>query len=285
VKAKQWTGNNYMVERVRVDRLLVERDLVESREQAQRLVLAGHVEVEGKRIDKPGARILPTAQVKVSVQDQKYVSRGGQKLEAALEQFGLQVAGNVAADIGASTGGFTDCLLQRGAARVYAIDVGYGQLHWRLRRNPRVVCMERCNARYLTRDSLPEQVDVVTIDVSFISVGKIFPAVWQLCREGAMVLCLVKPQFEAGRREVPKGGVVKDPSVHRTVLKRVVAAARESGFQVKGAMASPILGVEGNREYFLVLRRGAREREQEMANINLDEIVDDAFRMYDHNVR
>jgi 23S rRNA (cytidine1920-2'-O)/16S rRNA (cytidine1409-2'-O)-methyltransferase len=268
-----------MVEKVRVDRLLVERDLVESREQAQRLILAGTVEVEGKRIEKPGTRILSTAQIKVNAQGEKYVSRGGMKLEAALSHFGADVAGKVAADIGASTGGFTDCLLQQSAARVYAIDVGYGQLHWRLRRDARVICMERCNARYLKSDSLPEQVNFVTIDVSFISVVKIFPAVWLICRDGAMGICLVKPQFEAGRRDVPKGGVVKNPGVHRAALERVMAGARDSGFQVRGAMASPIRGAEGNREYFLALQRSSVPHAQGKENINLDEIVSDAFTM------
>ena len=268
-----------MVEKIRVDRLLVERDLVESPEQAQRLIMAGAVEVEGKRIEKPGVRILSTAQVRVSTQGQKYVSRGGLKIEAALEHFSAKVAGKVVADIGASTGGFTDCLLQRGAARVYAIDVGYGQLHWRLRRDSRVTCIERCNARYLTSDSLPEQVDFVTIDVSFISLAKILPAVWRICRDGAMVLCLVKPQFEAGRRDVPKGGVVKNPGVHRAVLERVMAAAWDSSFLVKGAMASPIRGTEGNREYFLAVQRSSVPHKQGEENINLDEIVRNAFKM------
>lgn len=268
-----------MVEKVRVDRLLVERDLVESREQAQRLILAGAIEIEGQRIEKPGTRIPITSEIRVTTSGQKYVSRGGLKLEAALEHFSIAVTGKVVADVGSSTGGFTDCLLQHGAARVYAIDVGYGQLHWRLRRDSRVICMERCNARYLTSDSLPEKVDLATIDVSFISLAKILPAVSRICRDGATALCLVKPQFEAGRRDVPKGGVVKNPGVHRAVLERVMAAAREDGFLVQGAMACPIRGTEGNREYFLALQRSADQRAQGQENINLDEIVRDAFKM------
>ncbi len=230
----------------RLDRLLVERGLAESRSQAQRLIMAGEVRVAGEVADKPGRQVPVDAPIEVMARP-RFVSRGGEKLEAALNRFGLDVRGWVAADVGASTGGFTDCLLQRGAARVYAIDVGYGQLAWRLRNDPRVVVMERTNARYLER--LPEPVDLVTIDVSFISLRLIFPRAVNWLKAEGHVIALIKPQFEAGRREVGKGGVVRDPAVHRTVLARVLTAAADLGLGLQGLMPSPLLGPAGNVEF------------------------------------
>ena len=255
----------------RLDLLLVGRGLAESRTQAQRLIRAGLVRVAGQVADKPGTRVVVNAEITLQARP-RFVGRGGEKLEAALVRFGLDVAGMVAADVGASTGGFTDCLLQRGARRVYAIDVGYGQLDWRLRNDPRVVVMERTNARYL--ESLPELVDLVTADVSFISLDLILPAVvgWLASPlpppvgggkrmhlsvgEGRMtpppmggVVALIKPQFEAGRREVGKGGVVRDPQVHRRVLERVLGVAAGLDLGLRGLMISPLRGPAGNVEF------------------------------------
>ncbi len=230
----------------RLDQLLVDQGLAESRSQAQRLIRAGEVRVGDRVMDKPGA-LVDAAAVLAVVQPPRFVSRGGEKLVAALQAFGVQPQGWVAADVGASTGGFTDCLLQWGAARVYAIDVGYGQLDWRLRNDPRVVVMERTNARHL--EELPERVDLVTIDVSFISLELILPQAVRWLRTGGQIVALVKPQFEAGRREVGKGGVVRDPEVHRRVLERVLSSAAGLGLGLGGLIPSPLLGPAGNREF------------------------------------
>jgi 23S rRNA (cytidine1920-2'-O)/16S rRNA (cytidine1409-2'-O)-methyltransferase len=234
------------VRKERLDLLLVERGLAESRQQAQRLIMAGQVTVDGGLVDKPGSRVPAAAGIEVDG-GLPYVSRGGYKLEAALDAFGLDVAGLVAADVGASTGGFTDCLLQRGAARVYAIDVGYGQLAWKLQQDPRVVVMDRVNARYLER--LPEAVDLATADTSFISLRLILPAVMGWLVPGGQIVALIKPQFEAGRRQVGKGGVVRDPAVHRSVLAGVLDWAGERGLGLMGLVRSPITGPAGNVEF------------------------------------
>jgi 23S rRNA (cytidine1920-2'-O)/16S rRNA (cytidine1409-2'-O)-methyltransferase len=242
----------------RLDLLVVERGLAESRMRARRLIRAGLVHVAGQVADKPGTQVVTNAEITLQARP-RFVSRGGEKLEAALARFELDVAGMVAADVGASTGGFTDCLLQHGALRVYAIDVGYGQLHWRLRNDPRVVVMERTNARYL--ESLPQPADLVTADVSFISLELILPAVVRCLRPGGQVVALIKPQFEAGRREVGKGGVVRDPAVHRRVLERVLDTAAELGLGLRGLMPSPLRGPAGNVEFLAwwVLGAGALE--------------------------
>ena len=236
-----------MVAKEWLDVLLVERRLAESRAQAQRLIRAGLVRVAGRVSDKPGTQVATNVAVTLQARP-RFVSRGGEKLEAALARFGLDVTGAVAADVGASTGGFTDCLLQHGARRIYAIDVGYGQLAWRLRNDPRVVVMERTNARYL--ESLPEPVGLITADVSFISLELILPTVinW-LTPSSGEVIALIKPQFEAGRREVGKGGVVRDPQVHRRVLERVLGIAAELGLGLRGLMPSPLRGPAGNVEF------------------------------------
>jgi 23S rRNA (cytidine1920-2'-O)/16S rRNA (cytidine1409-2'-O)-methyltransferase len=230
----------------RLDALLIERGLAENRTQAQRLIGAGQVRVAGQLADMPGARVAVDAEVEVETAP-RFVSRGGEKLEAALVRFGLDVAGMVVADVGASTGGFSDCLLQHGAQRVYAIDVGYGQLDWRLRNDPRVVVMERTNARYL--ESLPEPVDLVVADASFISLGLILPPAVRWLQAGGQVVALVKPQFEAERRQVRRGGVVRDREVQRSVLKRVVRITTELGLGLRGLMPSPLRGPAGNVEF------------------------------------
>ncbi len=238
--------------RERLDRLVHQRRLAETREQARRLILAGKVRVNGLIIDKAGAGIDPEAQIEVEA-GPPYVSRGGLKLEKALRVFDIDVQGVVAADVGASTGGFTDCLLQNGVERVYAIDVGRGQLDWGLRQDPRVVVLERTNARSL--ESLPEVVDVVTIDVSFISLRLILPAVCGWLAPGGQVIALIKPQFEAGRAQVGKGGVVRDTSTHRSVLLGLLEWATGQGWGFWGLARSPIKGPAGNIEFLAHLKR------------------------------
>jgi len=253
------------VKKKRLDVLLVERGLVESRERGKRLIMAGQVLVDGQVMDKPGMQVAGGADICLRAKP-PYVSRGGLKLEAALDSFAVQVAGAVAADVGASTGGFTDCLLQRGASKVYAIDVGYGQLAWRLRQHPRVVVMERVNVRYL--ESLPESIDLATIDVSFISLELVLPSVVGWLKPAGDIISLVKPQFEAGRAEVGKGGVVKDPKVHRAVLGKILAGALNHGLTVRGLMASPLKGPAGNLEFLAHLSKGRVE-----ASIEIEEAI------------
>jgi 23S rRNA (cytidine1920-2'-O)/16S rRNA (cytidine1409-2'-O)-methyltransferase len=238
--------------RRRVDVLLVERGLAPSREKARAAVLAGQVWADGQPVTKPGQLVDERASLSVTTRP-RFVSRGGEKLAGALAAFELDVSGRVALDAGASTGGFTDCLLQAGAARVYAVDVGYGQLDYRLRTDPRVVVMERTNLRHLT--GLPEPVDIATLDLSFISLTKVLEPVRRLLRPGGLVVALVKPQFEARPEEVGRGGVVRDPLVHAAVLGRVAAWAVNHGFRVRGLTTSPVRGADGNREFFLLLQR------------------------------
>jgi 23S rRNA (cytidine1920-2'-O)/16S rRNA (cytidine1409-2'-O)-methyltransferase len=233
----------------RIDQLLVDRGLAESRHKAQALILAGAVLVNGQKAQKPGQTVAPDAAVELT-EKLRYVSRGGLKLEAALDRFGIVASDRVCVDIGSSTGGFTDCLLQRGARRVYAIDAGTGQLDWKLRNDPRVVVHENCNARYLTAEIVPEACDLAVFDVSFISVTKILPAVVPLLRVEGELVILVKPQFEAERDEVGKGGIVRDPQVQERAVQKVAAAAAEFGYRTEW-MESPILGGEGNREFLL----------------------------------
>jgi 23S rRNA (cytidine1920-2'-O)/16S rRNA (cytidine1409-2'-O)-methyltransferase len=236
----------------RLDRLLVERGLAESREKAQALIMAGEVLVDGQKAAKPGHSMDVTSRIEVTGRA-PYVSRGGVKLEAALEGFGIDVAGWVCLDVGSSTGGFTDCLLQRGAARVHAVDVGTGQLDWKLRNDPRVVVHEGINARHLRLEDIGERVDLASFDVSFISVTLILPAVAAILRpEGRMVI-LVKPQFEVGKGQVGKGGIVRRPELHEEACARVEVAVKRLGFEAS-IMESPILGAEGNREFLLYAR-------------------------------
>lgn len=247
---------------VRLDVLLVERGLVESRARAQAMILAGGVRVDGQVVTRPSARVAAEASVTVE-RGPRFVSRGGEKLEAALSAFSVLVEERVCADVGASTGGFTDCLLQHGAARVYAIDVGKGLLDWRLRNDPRVVVLEETNARYLER--LPEPISLVTIDVSFISLKVLLPVVARWFTADSLqgeILALVKPQFEAGRQEAARGrGVIRDAAVHRRILVDLMVYARDCGFAPCGLIRSPLLGPKGNVEFLLWLRRG-KEGEQ-----------------------
>jgi 23S rRNA (cytidine1920-2'-O)/16S rRNA (cytidine1409-2'-O)-methyltransferase len=243
----------------RLDAALVASGLAVSRERARGLILAGRVRVNGEVISKAGAPVSPDAHLTLIEPDHPYVSRGGVKLAHALDVFGVDVTGRLALDVGASTGGFTDVLLRRGAPRVVAIDVGHSQLDWKLRSDPRVVVIERLNARGLTPDQLPEDArafEVVTMDVSFISVRLVLPALLRLLRPGADLVVLVKPQFEAGREEVGKGGLVHDAAVHARVIDEVAAAANALGLTRIAMTESPITGTEGNREFFLHLRHG-----------------------------
>jgi 23S rRNA (cytidine1920-2'-O)/16S rRNA (cytidine1409-2'-O)-methyltransferase len=243
--------------RVRLDALVVDRGLAPSRERARRLILASQVRVDGQAVTKAGALVDRDADVALTTPDHPYVSRGGLKLAAALDAFSLDISGRLALDIGASTGGFTDVLLQRGARRVVALDVGYGQLDWKLRTDSRVVVMERINARTLTPDDLPgdaRSFDIVAVDVSFISLRHILPVIPPLLAAAGDVVALVKPQFEAGREEVGKGGIIRDPDVHARVVDEVVAAADRLGLRRAGLIPSPIEGMEGNREFLLHLR-------------------------------
>ena len=245
-----------MANKTRLDVLLVERGLQETRQKAQATIMSGLVYVNGQKVDKPGTAVLNDAPIEVRGNALKYVSRGGLKLEKAMATFPIDLKGNICADIGASTGGFTDCMLQNGAAKVYAVDVGYGQLAWKLRSDERVVCMERTNARYLTHEQIPDELDFASVDVSFISLKLILPALCGLLKEGGHVSCLVKPQFEAGREKVGKKGVVRDPAVHLEVLENFLIHAKESGFTVLGMTFSPIRGPEGNIEYLGFLEKG-----------------------------
>jgi 23S rRNA (cytidine1920-2'-O)/16S rRNA (cytidine1409-2'-O)-methyltransferase len=238
----------------RLDVRLVERHLADSRERAQALILAGRVRVDGRIAAKPGERVDDTAELEVSGPDHPYVGRGGLKLAGALDRFGIDPAGRTCLDVGASTGGFTDCLLQRGAAKVFALDVGHGQLDYRLRIDPRVVVIEGKNARHLSAADLPGAVSLITVDVSFISLRLILPRLPALLAAKADILPLVKPQFEVGRREVGKGGIVRDAGLHRRVIHEILCSAAALPLRVGGVCASPVAGSEGNREFFLHLR-------------------------------
>lgn len=241
------------MEKKRLDVLLVEKGLFPSREQARTAIMSRRVSVDGKIIDKAGAPVGVEAELTVTGNQLPFVSRGGLKLDKAVKSFALDMTGCVVADLGASTGGFTDCALQNGAARVYAVDVGYGQLAWKLRQDERVVVMEKTNARYLTSEQIPEPLDAITIDASFISLAKLLPACFGLLKDDGYVVALIKPQFEAGRDKVGKKGVVRDPAVHLEVIGQVLAAAQEIGFCCRGLDFSPVKGPEGNIEYLLWL--------------------------------
>ena len=242
--------------KTRLDVAMAAQGLAESRQKAQAIIMSGLVFVDGKRVDKCGAQIADTAVIEVRGKTLRYVSRGGLKLEKAMQCFPLTLQDAVAMDCGASTGGFTDCMLQNGAKKVYAVDVGYGQLDWKLRQDERVVCMERTNARYLTKEQIPEPLDFVSVDVSFISLGLIFPALRPLLADNANLVCLIKPQFEAGKDKVGKKGVVRDANVHLAVLEQFLRHAAENDLTVQGMTYSPIKGPEGNIEYLGYLQAG-----------------------------
>jgi 23S rRNA (cytidine1920-2'-O)/16S rRNA (cytidine1409-2'-O)-methyltransferase len=239
----------------RLDQALVNRGLVGSREKGKALIMAGKVYVNEVRVEKPGTQVKQEDALKIKGEEIPYVSRGGLKLKKAVDSFGLDLGGKVILDIGASTGGFTHCALLEGAKKAYAVDVGYGQLDWSLRQDPRVVCLERTNARYLSEKEIPELVDIITIDVAFISLEKILPAAANLLKEGGVIMALVKPQFEAGREKVGKKGVVREPAIHREVLERVLSYCHAFGLEASGLDYSPVTGPEGNMEFLLLLKK------------------------------
>lgn len=245
------------MKKIRLDQLVFDNGLAESRERAKAYIMAGNVYVNGQKETKPGTAFPPDAAVEVRGETLPYVSRGGLKLEKALRVFPINVKGAVCIDCGASTGGFTDVMLKNGAAKVYAVDVGYGQLAWSLRTDERVVCMERTNVRYITHEQIPEEPDFATADLSFISLRLVLTAVNALLKPNGQMVCLVKPQFEAGKEKVGKKGVVRDPAVHCEVLREFLRYAPECGFGVKGLDYSPIRGPEGNIEYLAWLEKGA----------------------------
>ncbi|MGI6685081.1 MAG: TlyA family RNA methyltransferase [Bacillota bacterium] len=259
----------------RLDSLLAEKGIFPSRERAKTAIMAGIVIVNGERIDKAGTKVDIDADIKVIGNDLRYVSRGGLKLEKAIEEFGLGLRGLTVLDIGASTGGFTDCSLQHGAVKVYAVDVGYGQLDWKLRQDQRVIVLERTNARYLTSAHIPEQVDLITIDASFISLDKIIPVVKQFLREEGNILALIKPQFEAGREKVGKKGVVRDPKTHQEVILHVIREAEKNLLHCWDLTYSPITGPEGNIEYLILLKLFPPEQEFEFSCV--EKTVAEAF--------
>lgn len=245
-----------MVKKERLDKLLVERGMAQSRERARALILAGKVVVDDHAVDKAGTQVATSAEIRLKGEDIPYVSRGGLKLARGLDAFHVEVAGRIAIDVGASTGGFTDCLLQRGAGKVYAVDVGYGQLAWKLREDPRVINMERTNIRDLAAEQLGERPTLAVIDASFISLDKVLPPTLALLADPGEVVALIKPQFEVGRGEVGKGGVVRDEKQHQLVLEKIKGLAAELGCTVHGVTESPVLGPKGNREFLIHLCRG-----------------------------
>ncbi len=257
------------MKKVRLDQLLYDRGYTESRERAKTTVMSGLVFVNGQRVDKPGTAVDPEAAIEVRGEAIPFVSRGGFKLDKALKVFPVDPAGKACIDCGASTGGFTDVLLQHGAAKVYAVDVGYGQLAWKLRTDPRVVNLERTNLRYVTEEQIPELLDLAVMDVSFISIRLVLPAVRALLKPGADLICLIKPQFEAGREEVGKKGVVRDEAVHARVIRDILDFAPSIGLSVMGLDFSPIKGPEGNIEYICHLKNGVFEA----AAIDVDAVV------------
>lgn len=245
-------------EKKRIDVLMTERGLAESREKAKAIIMSGIVYVNGQKEDKAGTTFPDdlTTRIEVRGASLRYVSRGGLKLEKAMKEFPIDLQGKICMDIGASTGGFTDCMLQNGAKKVFAVDVGHGQLAWKLRNDERVVCMEKMNIRYITAEDIGgEMLDFASVDVSFISLSKVLPPVWPLLKEGAEMVCLIKPQFEAGREEVGKKGVVRDTKVHEEVILRTADFVKETGFVIRGLTYSPIRGPEGNIEYLIWIRK------------------------------
>ena len=239
----------------RLDVLVVSRGLAPSREKAKAIIMAGNVLVDGQREDKAGSMFKDTVEITVKGHTLPYVSRGGLKLEKAMKNFGVTLKDKVCMDVGASTGGFTDCMLQNGAVKVYSIDVGYGQLDWKLRNDPRVVCMEKTNIRYVTPEDIDDALDFASVDVSFISLTKILEPTRNLLKDGGQMVCLIKPQFEAGREKVGKKGVVRDKAVHLEVVERIVTFALEHGFSVHHLSYSPIKGPEGNIEYLVHIEK------------------------------
>ena len=265
----------------RLDVLLVKKNLAESREKAKAVIMAGIVYVDDQKEDKAGSMFEETAKIEVRGSTLKYVSRGGLKLEKAMTHFGVTLDQKICMDVGASTGGFTDCMLQNGAVKVYSVDVGHGQLAWKLRNDPRVVCMEKTNIRYVTPEEIPDKIQFVSIDVSFISLTKVLGPVKALMEPDGQVVCLIKPQFEAGREKVGKKGVVRERSVHLEVIRMVAAFAGSIGFEALHLEFSRIKGPEGNIEYLLHLRNDAGGNVYENSSIDAEEIVNQAHETLD----
>ena len=261
------------VEKERLDVLLVQQGLANSRELATAYIMAGNVYVDGQKEDKAGTKVAVTAKLEVKGNQMKYVSRGGYKLEKAMDVFGIRLDGKICLDIGASTGGFTDCMLQNGASKVYAIDVGYGQFAWKLRNDERVVCLEKTNVRYVTHEQVPDEGDFASIDVSFISLTKVLPAVLGVLGEKGQMVCLIKPQFEAGREKVGKKGVVRDSSVHREVIEMIVEYVRTQSLGILGLDFSPIKGPEGNIEYLIYLDKSRSGMHEDEVQARVDTVV------------
>ena len=263
----------------RLDVELVDRGLVQSRERAKVVIMEGLVYVNGQKSDKAGTPVKEDDRIEVRGETLRYVSRGGKKLEKAMQVFPVVLEGCTCMDIGASTGGFTDCMLQNGAVKVYAVDVGYGQLAWSLRTDERVVNLERTNIRYITEEQVPQPVDFISVDVSFISLTLVLPVAHRLLKDGAQMVCLVKPQFEAGKDKVGKKGVVRDPQIHREVIRKCIDGAAELGFWVRGLDFSPIKGPEGNIEYLMFLQKPQQEAlppEETVAEEQIAGVVDSA---------
>ena len=268
-----------MIEKVRLDVALFERGFVDSREKGKALIMAGLVYLNGKKETKAGAPVKSEDCIELRGEKMPYVSRGGYKLAKAVEQFGLKLNNCICMDIGASTGGFTDCMLINGASKVYSIDVGYGQLAWKLRNDPRVVNMERTNFRYVTHEEIPEEIDFASVDVSFISLKHIIPPMHSLLRNGGQAVCLIKPQFEAGKEKVGKKGVVRDITVHYEVVKAIFDFVLENGFSVLNLDFSPIKGPQGNIEYLIFIKKS--ENPTSYLEKSIEQIVNDSHRVLD----
>ena len=265
-----------MSDKIRLDVYLAENGFAPSRSAAQGMIMAGEVYVNDQKADKSGLQIVGTEQIEVRSKSQKYVSRGGLKLEKAIAEFGINLTDKICMDIGASTGGFTDCMLQNGAAQVFAVDVGYGQLAWKLRSDERVINLERTNIRYVTSDEIGAAIDFASIDVSFISLKLVLPVLFELLAETGQSVCLIKPQFEAGPENVGKKGVVRDKNVHKNVINDVILFTKAAGFDILGLDFSPIRGPEGNIEYLLWIRKG---EPCSVVTIDVDSVVDASHEM------
>ena len=268
-----------MSDKIRLDTAVFEAGFAESREKAKAYIMAGQVYVNNQKADKAGEQVTAEDKIEFRGENLKYVSRGGLKLEKAMELYGFKLDNKICMDVGASTGGFTDCMLQKGATKVYSIDVGYGQLAWKLRQDERVVNLERTNVRYITNEQGPDTVDFVSIDGSFISLGLVIPVLVPFLSEEAMMVCLVKPQFEAGKDKVGKHGVVRDPATHMEVLERAVGFAKNAGFGIVGLEFSPIKGPQGNIEYLMVLTR--KEPELEVTSEDIKKLVESSHNELD----
>lgn len=262
----------------RLDVLLVKRNLAESREKAKAIIMSGIVYVDGQKEDKAGTTFAESVNIEVRGHTLRYVSRGGLKLEKAMTHFGVELNGRICMDVGASTGGFTDCMLQNGAVKVYSVDVGHGQLDWKLRNDERVVCMEKTNIRYVTPEDIPDRIDFASIDVSFISLTKVLGPVKALLKDEGQIVCLIKPQFEAGREKVGKKGVVREKSVHLEVIDMVIRFAVSIGFEIKNLEFSPIKGPEGNIEYLLHLQNHPEGESYPEIPVNPEAVVEEAHR-------